>query len=80
MRNCWRCPDLNCGSGGGGSIGYYSTTCIKLAVLCYIMTVQSVVYVLYKFVYSFEVVKLFLKHSVLHVEVPSTGMGFLNAA
>jgi hypothetical protein len=40
------CPDLSCGSGGGGSIGYYSTTCIKFAVFFYIMTVQNVVYVL----------------------------------
>jgi hypothetical protein len=40
--------DLNCGSacGGGSSIGYYSTECIKLAVFCYIMAVQSIVYVL----------------------------------
>jgi hypothetical protein len=43
------CPDLNYGSARGGSIGY-------------IMTVQNVVYALYKFVYSFKVVKLFLKH------------------
>jgi hypothetical protein len=29
-----------------GGIGYYSTTCMKLGVFCYIMTVQNVVYVL----------------------------------
>jgi hypothetical protein len=36
---------FNCGSARGGGSGYYSPTCIKLAVFCYIMTVQNVVYV-----------------------------------
>jgi hypothetical protein len=51
------CPDLNCGS--GGSIGCYSTTCIKLAVFCSCSP-------LYKFVYSLKVVKLFLKHPIYY--------------
>jgi hypothetical protein len=38
--------DFNCGSTCSGGIGYYSTTCIRLAMFCYIMTVQNVVYVL----------------------------------
>ena len=38
--------DFNCWSARGDGIGYYSTTCMKLRVFCYIMTVQNVVYVL----------------------------------
>jgi hypothetical protein len=38
-------PDINCGSVRGGCTGYYSTTCIKLAMFCYIMTIQNVVHV-----------------------------------
>jgi hypothetical protein len=34
--------DYNCESARDGGIGYYSTTCIKLEMFCYIMTVQNV--------------------------------------
>jgi hypothetical protein len=38
--------DFNGESASGGGIGYYRITCIKLAMFCYTMTVQNVVYVL----------------------------------
>jgi hypothetical protein len=38
--------DFNCRGAHGGCIGYYSTTCIKLAMFCYIITVKNVLYVL----------------------------------
>jgi hypothetical protein len=41
--------------------GPYTVTCIKLAVFCYIMTAQNVVYVLCINSFTFPV-KLFLKH------------------
>jgi hypothetical protein len=48
--------DFNCGSARGGSIEYYSTTSIKLAMLCYsIDSSKRCVCPLYKFVYSFKV-------------------------
>jgi hypothetical protein len=47
--------DLNCGSARGGGLGYYSTTCIKLVMFCYIMTVQNVVYVLCINLYSLSI-------------------------
>jgi hypothetical protein len=33
--------DFNYGSARGGGTGYYSTTCIKLGVFSYIMTVKA---------------------------------------
>jgi hypothetical protein len=35
---------VNYGNACGGGIGHYSTTCIKLAMFCYIMTIQFDVY------------------------------------
>jgi hypothetical protein len=48
-----------------GAVRYFSADGPKLAVFYYIMTVQNVLYVLYKFLYSFKVVQLFFKHPVL---------------
>jgi hypothetical protein len=44
--------EFNCGSARGGGIGHYSTTCFKLVMFCYIMTVQNVVYALCTNVYN----------------------------
>jgi hypothetical protein len=69
----WRtvgaCPDLNCGRARSGSIGYYSTNVHQTCnVLLHYDGSKRCVCPLYKFVYSFKVVKLFLEHSL--VEVP----------
>jgi hypothetical protein len=47
--------------------GPYTVTCIKLAVFCYIMTVQTVVYVLCINLYHLKVIKLFLKHCIIAI-------------
>jgi hypothetical protein len=54
---------FNCGSFRSSGIGYYSTVCNKLAMFCYVITVRCVC-PLYKFVYSFKVVRFSLKHPV----------------